>query len=136
MLKYKRPRLLAVTFGTALVQPRHRQAAGGLKNVGAMQIMALHAVHAAFGDWMVLGKTELSVDVQMTLETGGWISAGIHDEFAPATARLDVLAAGAVAGLAAGLARQFRALKMQAAVRAGRKHAGDVRVAIITGFVA
>src|SRR5437867_1225507 len=74
VLEYERAGLLAVTFGAALVQSRHRQAASRPKDVSAMRIMTLHAIHAAFRDWMVLRKTELSVDVQMTLETGGWVS--------------------------------------------------------------
>src|SRR5437773_7224458 len=118
MLEHERPCLLAMTLGTVLVQPRHRQSAGRHENVGAMRIMALHAVHAAFQDRMVLRKAELSVDVQVTLETGGRVSPRVDDELAAATTCFDVLAAGAMAGLAAGLAGQFRALKMQAAVRA------------------
>src|ERR1043166_2674865 len=132
MLKYKRPRLLAMTLGAVLVQSRHCQAASGLKNVGAMRIMALHAIHATFGDWMVLRKAELRMNAQMTLKAGGWVSAVIHDEFTPATARLDVLAAGTMAGFATALAGHFRPFKVQASVRAGGKHARDVRVTIIT----
>src|SRR6516162_5594236 len=71
----------------------------------------------------------------MALETGCRVSPGIHNEFAATTARLDVLAAWAMARFATALAGQLRAFKMQTAVRAGRKHAVDVRVAIITGFV-
>ena len=63
MLENERTGLLAMTFGTALVQPSHRQAAGGLKNVATMRIMALHAIHPAFGDRMMLRKAEFSVDV-------------------------------------------------------------------------
>src|SRR5688572_5984231 len=45
MLENKWPRLIAVTFGTRLVEPPERQPACRFHDVEAMRIMALHAIH-------------------------------------------------------------------------------------------
>lgn len=54
VLEYERAALLSMTLGATFVQARHRQTAGGLHNVMAMRIVALHAIHAAFNDRMML----------------------------------------------------------------------------------
>jgi hypothetical protein len=64
--------------------------------------------------------------------------AGVDDEFVEATATThgDVLAAGTVAGFAAVLAGHAAIVEVQPRVRAGRKNAGDIGVAIRAGFIA
>src|SRR5262245_20556694 len=62
MLENKRTGLLAVTLGAILVEPRHCQSAGGLENVAAVRIVALHAVHAAFRHRMMLGQAEFRMN--------------------------------------------------------------------------
>src|SRR6266404_3409791 len=55
MLEDKRPSLLAMALRAILIEPRHGQPARGLGDVGAMRIVALHAIHVAFEDGMMLG---------------------------------------------------------------------------------
>ncbi len=97
MLEHKRPRLLAMTFGAVLIKSSHRQAARGLKDIGAMGIMALHAIHPAFEDRMMLGKVEFGMGLEVAPEAGGRILPGIDDELSAPAARFEVLAAGSVA---------------------------------------
>jgi len=129
--------LLAMTCAATFISPGHGQAsAGGLEDVGPVRVMALEAVHSALNDRMMLRKIEFSLSLQMTLKTNRRLFAGVHDEFAAPAAGFDVLAAGAVAGLASGLANEFGVLEMDARVGAGGEHAGDVGMALVTGFVA
>jgi len=97
--------LLAMTLRAAFVPAGHGQSARGFEDVPAMRIMALHTIHASLQDGMMLRQMKLNLDVEVALETSGRIVAGIDDEFGPATG-LDVFAAGAVAGFAAGAAGQ------------------------------
>jgi hypothetical protein len=90
----------------------------------------------ALDDGMVLRQVKFRLDVQMALETGGRILAGIDNKFQASAARRDVFAARAVARFAAGLAGPVRAGQMQARVGTGRKGARDALVAIRAGFVA
>ena len=59
--------------------------------------MALHAIHDPFNDGMVLGKPELTMNIQVALETCGWIFARVHDETTASAANANVLTGGAVA---------------------------------------
>jgi hypothetical protein len=136
VFEHKRSALIAVTRGAILVEPGHGQPAGRFENIAAMRIVALHTIHARFQHRMMLRQTEFSVGLQMTLETGSGIFAGIDDEFSASAPGLDVFAAGPVAGFATGLAGQFSALEMNARMRAGGKDARDIRVAIVAGFIA
>ena len=61
VFKNDRARLLAVALRAAFVAARHRQAAGGLEDVSAVGIMALHTVHAALNHRMAIGKFEFRV---------------------------------------------------------------------------
>ena len=97
MLEDEWPGLFAMAFRAILVEPRHRQAACGLYNVGTMGIMALHAIHAAFNDRMMLGKVEFGVGLEMTLEAGRWVFSRVDDELAAAAASLEVFAPGSMA---------------------------------------
>jgi hypothetical protein len=83
-----------------LVQARHGEAAGGFHDVRAVWVVALDAVHPAFEDGMMLRQIEFGVGFQMTVETSGWVFAGIDDEFSPSTTGFDVFAARAVTGFA------------------------------------
>ena len=62
-----------------------------------MRIVALNAIHLAFQDGMVLGKLEFGLGVEVALETGGGVPAGIDDEVGPGRARGDVFAGRAMA---------------------------------------
>ena len=69
------------------------------------------------------------MDVDVTLETGARIFAGIHDQ--PATAAdAHVFAAGTVAGFAAADLREFDVIFVKSAVHAGGEESRDVRVTI------
>ena len=97
MLEDEWPGLFAMAFRAILVEPRHRQAACGLYNVGTMGIMALHAIHAALQDRMMLWKVEFGEGLEMTLEAGGWFFSRVDDELAAAAASLEVFAPGSMA---------------------------------------
>ena len=135
VLEYKWPRLIAMTLRATFILSRHRQSARRFENVAAVRVVAIHATHAAFDDRMMLWQTEFGVDIEMALETGCRIAARINDELR-AAAGFNVLAAGTVAGFAAGFADHRRIFKMNARVRAGGKFSDDVRVTVRAGFVA
>jgi hypothetical protein len=136
VLEHHGPGLLAVTRGASLVEPRHRQPARGFENVAAVRVVALHAVHAAFGDGMMLRQIEFSVRLQMALKTRGRVFARIDDELAATAAGLDVQAARPVTRLAPALSGHRRAVEMHPRVRARREHAHVIRMALETCAVA
>jgi hypothetical protein len=138
MAKDKRPRLIAMTLRATLVLPRHRQSASRFHDIHPMRIMALDAIHAAFQDWMMLGKMKLPLHIQVALKTGGWIFARIDDESftAAQTRRRNMTAARTVTGFTPALPGHRRILRMEPRVRAGRKSPHNVRVTIGAGFVA
>lgn len=127
--------LRLVTTRAALILSRHRQAALGLENVAPVRVMAIHAIHESFHDGMVLRQTELRLDVQMALETGGRLFAWVNDEGSRA-AGPNMFAARPVAGFAAALPSHGRAFDVQARVGAGREFPEDIAVAIGAGLVA
>jgi len=129
--------LLAMALGASVIEPRHRQAsAGGLHDVRTVRIVALHAVHLALQHGMVLGKTQLSVNLQVAGQARLRIASWIDDEPpAPPTHR-DVFAARAMAGFAACLVLHRCALKEDPRMRAGSKFAHIVRVTFVTRLVA
>lgn len=136
MFKDERPGLFAMTLGAGLVKPRHGEAAGGLHDVVTVRVVALHAVHFAFDDGMMLRQVEFRVRLEMTLKAGRRVLAGIEDEFAAATANGDVLAAGTVAGFATILALPGLAVEAQTRMRAGDKTARVVGVTFEAGAIA
>jgi hypothetical protein len=87
VVEHHRARLLAMTFRTAFVQPRHarrrshakRSPMRCLHDVRAVWIVALHAIHAAFEDGVMLRQLELRVNIQMTREARLRIAARIDD---------------------------------------------------------
>src|SRR5688572_20475020 len=98
--------------------------------------MALHAVHFAFDDRVMLRQVELRVCLEMTLKTRRRVLAGIDDEFATSTTDSDVFAAGAVTGFAAILALPGLAVEPKARVRTGGKAARVVGVTFEAGAIA
>ena len=98
-------RLRAMALGAGFVQARQGEAVCGFHYALAVGIVALHTIHFAFDHRMMLRKMEFSADLQVTLEAGFRVLAGIDDEFCPA-AGFDVFAAGTVARFATRAAGQ------------------------------
>lgn len=96
VLKNKWTRLGLMTLRATFILPRHREAARWFENVAAVWIVAIHAIHVAFDDRMMLRQIKFRVNVEVALKTGFGIFAGIDDEFRRAAAA-DVFAAGTVA---------------------------------------
>jgi hypothetical protein len=136
VLKHYRPDLFTMALRTAFVEPRQGETAGRFENVSTMRIMALHAVHAAFEDRVMLRQTEFSMRLEMAFEARSRLSAGIQDETAPSAADLDVPAAGPVTGFATRLSLDARNFEMNAGVRARRKAAHVIRVTVCADLVA
>jgi hypothetical protein len=98
------PGLFAMTLSAAFVQPCHSRcgaraktsAVRGLENVGSMGIVALHAIHALFENGMMVRKFELRMRLDVTIETGLRLPAGIDDEFSAPAPGLGMQAAGAM----------------------------------------
>jgi hypothetical protein len=128
--------LLLVTLRASLVIAGKSESARGFHDVQAMRVVALNAVHFALDDGMMLWEVELGLGFKVALETGGGVAAGIDDEFIATAPGGYVQAAGAVAGFATLLAREAGLIEMQARVRALRKNARDVGVAIRANTVA
>jgi hypothetical protein len=126
----KRAALFTMTLRAGFVEARHGEAAGGFHDFVAVRVVAVHAVHLAFDDGMMLRKTEFRMDVDMALETGGRIFAGIDDESAAAATDADVFAGRTVAGFATGYLGEFNVVLVEAAVSAGEEGARDIGVAI------
>ena len=115
------PALFAVTLRALFVQARHGEAAGGFHDVVPVRVVALHAIHVAFNDRMMLRQVEFRMDIDVALKTRPWVLAGIHDEPAAAAADAHVFAGWAVAGFAAAHARELDVILAEAAMRAVRK---------------
>lgn len=135
VFKNKRASLAAMTLRTALILPRHGQAACRLEDIATVRVMALHTVHVAFDDGMVMRQVKFGVNVKVTLKTGCRVFTWIDDELRAATG-LDVPASRTVAGFAAGLANHCRVARMNSRMRAGGKYSGDFLVTIRAGLVA
>jgi hypothetical protein len=73
------PRLFAMAPAAAFVNACHGKSTGWFKDVRAMGIMTLHAVHFPFSQRMVLRKIEFSVSFEMALEARLGIFTGIND---------------------------------------------------------
>jgi hypothetical protein len=96
----ERPRLVLMALRATLVLPGHCQASSRFKDIAAMRIVAVHAVHVTFNDRMMLGQIEFALHIEMTLKAGVGLFAGIDDELCFA-AGPDVLAAGSMTGFTA-----------------------------------
>ena len=130
--------LLPVALGAGFIQPCHGQPAFRLHDVHAMGIVALDAIHFSLQHRMVIRKMKFSLRVQMTLEAGLRVFAGVNNEFVQAAtvSHGNVFAARTVAGLATVLARHAAIFQMQPRMRAGGKYARDFLVAISASRVA
>ena len=125
-----------MTFGALLIEAGHREAAARFRDLVAVRIVALNAIHAAFDHGMMLGEIKLRVNIEMALETGARIFARIDDEAAASTTHFNVLARRTVAGFAAGDVREFDVVFVQLAVGTGWEEARDVGVALDAGSIA
>lgn len=96
--------LFAMTSGARFVEPGHGQTARGFHDVEPVRVVALHAIHPAFDDWMMLRQIEFRVSFKVALKASRGVFAGIDDEFAATTANLSVFAARPVTGFAACVA--------------------------------
>lgn len=103
VLKNKGTRLFPMTLGATFVLSRHRQAAGGFENIRAVRIVALHAIHFAFENGVVMRELKLGVRFEMALKTGGRLFPRVDDE--PATRSSHVFAGRAMARFATGAPR-------------------------------
>ena len=135
MLENEGPGLGLMALRAALILHRHGQSARGFKDVAAVRIVTVHATHVAFDDGMMLRQVEFALHIEMALETGFGIFAGIDDELRGA-AGADVFAAGAMAGFATAFAGHGRIFKVQTRMRTGGKFPDDVGMAIGAGPVA
>ena len=136
VLENDRAGLLAMTPGAGFVLPCHRKSAGPFENVAAVRIVTLHTVHPFFQDRMMLRQAEFGMRLQMTLEAGGGVLAGVDDELAATAAGFDVSAAGAMTGFTAALPRHRCVREMNARVRTGGELADVICVALETRTVA
>jgi hypothetical protein len=125
----ERPALLAVALRARFVEPRHRESARRFHDVMTVRIVALHAIHLAFGHWMMLRQTEIRVDVEVTLKTRRRIFSRIDDQ-TPSAAHAHMFAARPVARFAAAHLRKVDVILIESPMRAQRERAGDIRMAI------
>jgi len=135
MLKNKRTRLIAMALLAAFVLAGHGQSARRFDNIAAVRVMALPAIHMTLDHRMMLRQIKFRVNVEMALKAGGRFLVRVDDEIR-ASACLDVLAAGAVTGFAAGITNHRRIVKMNPRVRTGGKFPDDVPMAVRAGFIA
>ena len=125
-----------MTLRATFVQARHGEAPAAFHGVMSVRIMAIHAVHVAFNDGMMLGKIKFGMDVDVALEARARILAGIDDETSAAAADADVSAGGAVAGFAAAHLGEFDVVLVETAMRAVREGARDISVTFHASRVA
>src|SRR6266481_3849217 len=97
--------------------------------------MALNAIHATLDHGMMLREIELCLSLQVALKTGRRIFAGVYDEFASSAPGLDMLAAGTVTRFTACLACQFGRLDIDARMRTGGEHPGNIGVTVEAGSI-
>lgn len=135
MLEDERACLFAMTLSTGLVLSRHEQTGRRFKNVHAMRIVALHAVHPAFEHRVMLGQAEFCVGLQMALKAGRRVFSRIDNKFPATTASGNMFAARSMAGFASGITVQLRAIEVHARMRARGKSPGNICMAIVTGVI-
>jgi hypothetical protein len=114
--------LFPVTLAAVFVLTSHRQPAGRFKYITAMRVVALSAVHLLLQDRMMLWQLKLRFSGSMTLEAGGGILPGIHNELSFAATSRDMQTRRSVAGFATGLTGGPRIFQTNTRVRTARKH--------------
>ena len=135
MFENKGASLFAMAFGTCLVLSRHGKPARRFHDVHAMGIVALGAIHFAFQHRMMLRQIEFRMRLEMAVQARTRVLARVYNELPSTAANSDMLAAWPVARFASRHAGDIRAFKMQPCMRAGRKNAGDVCVAVVASLV-
>src|SRR5690348_6554597 len=99
-----------------------------------MRVVALHAIHFAFDDGMMLRQMKLGVHVKVAFVARLWIFARIDDEFlCSETSGGDVFAGRSVTRFASRLTLHFRVAHVEPRMCAGGKSASDFGVAIGAG---
>lgn len=136
VLEHVRLRLLAMALCAGLVQTRHGQPACRFHDVKAMRVVALHAIHVALGDGVMMRQVELRVCLQVARVAGGRVTAGIDDESATAATDLNMPASRAMACLAARVPRGLDRLEVDARMRASREGSHIIRMAFVAILVA
>jgi hypothetical protein len=129
MFKNERPGLGLVALRATLILPGHGKAAFRFENIAAMRVVAVHAIHVAFDDGVVLGQVEFGLHIEVALKTGVGFFSGIDDEICRA-AGTDMLAAGTVTGFASALAGHGGIFDMQTRMRAAGKFADNFHMTI------
>jgi hypothetical protein len=124
----ERPALLAMALAAGFVDARHGQPAAWFKDVAAVWIVALCAIHFLFEHRMMLRQMELALFRPVAFETRRGIFAGIHDELPSSAASRNVQASGSVTRFATGQPCSARVLQTDANMCAGRKDSANIRV--------
>ena len=134
--KNERTRLFPVALGALFIRAGHGKPARRFHDVHSVGIMADRTIHPPFWQRMMFGQIELGMHFMMAAVAGTYIFAGIDDEDPAPPTRRHMLASCTVTGFAAGHIAHPGALKVQPAVRAGRKNARDILVTIQAGTIA
>ena len=135
MFENKRPGLFPMTLRAILIEPGHRQPPRRFENIGAMRIVAVHAIHAIFKHRMMLRKIELGMGLQVAVEARRGVFSRIDDKFSPSAPGRNMFAARAVTGFTAGFIGQLGILEIYAAMCTRGKAACDVSMAKITSGI-
>lgn len=97
-----------------------------------VRVVAVSAAHLAFGYWVMVWKSEPSLDVEVALEANLRRFVGIDDR-SPGATGLVMRAARAVAGLTTNI-HGVRALGLQSSMRGGVEVSRDLLVALLAGL--
>ncbi len=144
VLVNKHSRLFSMTARATFIQACHARlrahpesrAVRGPINICAVRIMALHTVHPAFENGMVVRKFELGMDIEMAGETGLRFQARIHDKLSTPASGFYVQAARSMTGLAASRFGLRGTLELQPCMGARVKRTGELGMAILAGRIA
>jgi hypothetical protein len=124
--------LFPMAGAALLVESGHAEAAGGLEDLAAVGVVALDAVHLPFEHRVVLGQSELHLDILVAVVTCLWIFAGVENQPRPITWCGGVKASGAVATFAAGAAGKFLDIGPDPEVDITLEGAGVIGVTVVT----
>ncbi|MDB6032516.1 MAG: hypothetical protein JWM16_2854 [Verrucomicrobiales bacterium] len=136
MLVNERPALLAMALAASLVLARHGQPVGRLHDIHPMGIVALHTIHFAFRQRVMLWQIELGMRFHVATETSRRIFPRIHNEPPPPSSGLHMPAARSVTGFATRHLGHVGTFKMQPGMRAGSEDPGIVGMTLEAGLIA
>ena len=136
MFKNKRASLVAMTFSAGLIESPDAEPTGGLHDISAMRIVALHTVHFPFNHRVMLRQGEFRVGLEMALETGSGIFARIQNKLTTTATDFDVFTPGTVTSLASTLPGSGIGSELHSSVSAGGKDPNIVGVTLKARFVA